>query len=158
MALIAKPLPVSASQGVANTRPVIAPRGGSASSHAGPVEATNPISGASYGDGTFSGIVSQEEGDFSGHSFNSFTPGHQRDHNDELPHPHTGVIQFTSQGFAELLEMRDTVTGGSSDTEGNNRGRALGRGLDYASALYEAVINIADGNGNIRGETVSMTL
>lgn len=158
MALIAKPIPVSATHGVTTNRPVAAPRGGSSSSHAGPVEATNAISGTSYGDSTFSGIVSQDAGEFGDQSFNSFTPGQHRDPNDELPNPHTGVIQFTSQGFAELLEMRDTLTGGSSDSDGNNRGRALGRGLDYVSELYEAVVNITDGNGNIRGETVSMTL
>lgn len=156
MALIAKTVPVAAPPGVTASRSAVAGARGASSTHVGPVEATNPISGAAVGDGTFSAVVSQEEGDFSGHSF---TPGQQRDHRgDELPNPHTGVIQFTSQGFAELLEMRDTVTGGSSTTEGNNRGRAVGRGLDYASALYEAVVNIADGNANIRGETVSMTL
>lgn len=156
MALIAKTVPVTAPHGVTANRPVAGARGASMSTNAGPVEATNPISGAAVGDGTFSAVVSQEEGDFSGHSF---TPGQQRDrHGDELPNPHTGVIQFTSQGFAELLEMRDTTTGGSTVEEGNNRGKALGRGLDYASAMYEAVVNIADGNTNIRGETVSMTL
>jgi len=155
MALAVKPVAVAAPQGVTNNRVTTSPRAGASAALSGPVEAANPVGGSSLGEGAFSTVVSQDESDFSG---GSFSPGQRRDHHDDLPNPKTGIIEFTSQAFAQLLEMRDTISAGSSQSEGRDHGKASGRGIEYASALYESVIEIAAGNVNHRGETVSISL
>lgn len=155
MALNVKPLPVTAPSNVTSNRPASVSRGPQTASLSGPVEAMNPISGSALGDGAFSAVVSQDDSDYTGRSF---TPGSRREHGDELPNPKTGIVDITSQGFVELIELRDTFTSSSVQADGKNRGKAQGIGIEYASSLYEAVIDIAAGNSNLRGETVSLTL
>lgn len=155
MALIVKPVAVAAPQGVMTSRPASSARGGSPTSMSGPIDASSPVGSSLFSDGPFSAVVTQDDSDFSGHSF---TPGRRGDHEDDLPNPKTGIVEFTSQGFAELLELRDTISAGSLDSEGKNRGKATGRSIEYASALYEAVIDFSTGNNNLRGETVSLNL
>lgn len=158
MALNVKPVPIVAPQGVTTTtRPASGPRAGASASLSGPVDASVPISGSGsgLGDGAFASVVTQDNNEFSGRSF---SPGARREQGNDLPDPKTGIIEFTSQGFAELLELRDTVSGASGNADGKNRGKAMGRGIEYASALYENVIELAAGNRNLLGETVSITL
>lgn len=155
MASIVKPVTITPPQSVANNRPVSAQRAGSVASTSGPVEATSAISGSSLGDGAFSAVVSQDNDSFSG---GSFSPGRRRSHGDDLPNPQTGIIEFTSQGFAQLIELRDTILSGSEASGKRESIRAGGRSMESASALYEAVIDIAAGNKNLLGETVSITL
>jgi len=155
MALIVKPVAVAAPQGVMTSRPASSARGGTPASMSGPVDASSPVGGSLFGDGSFSAVVTQDSSGFSGQSF---TPGRRGDHENDLPNPQTGIVEFTSQGFAELLELRDTILAGSLEAEGKHRGKATGRSIEYASALYEAVIDFATGNRNLRGETISINL
>ncbi len=155
MALNVRPVVVAAPQSVANNRPVAGPRGGSSASLSGPVEAATAVSGSASGEGSFSAVVSQDNDNFSGRSF---TPGQRRDHGDDLPNPHTGIVEFTSQGFAQLIELRDTISSGSDSSGSRDHIKTGGRSIEYASALYEAIIDITAGNKNLLGETVSITL
>ncbi len=156
MALIVKPLPVAAPSNATVNRPVVAgARGQQTASLSGPVESLTHVSGSALGDGAFSAAVTQDDSNYTGRSF---TPGSRRQPGDELPNPRTGIVDFTSQGFVELLELRETFTSGSANVEAKNRGKAKGMGLEHASSLYEAVIDIAAGNRNLRGETISLTL
>ena len=155
MALVAKPVSVTTPQNVTANRPATVARAGPTSNLGGAIESINPTSGALIEDGAFSAVAGQGNQDFLGQSpFSS-----RRDNSESPPDPRTGIVNVTSQGFVELLELRDTVTsGGAGDGSGADDGARSGRLIGQAVALYEASIEISAGNMNLRGETISMTL
>ncbi len=156
MALVAKPVAATTPPGVTANRPSTVARAGTTSNLGGAVDSISAINGSSVGEGGFSVVVGQGERDF----YDQSSSYPRQSGNGGLPNPHTGVVDVTSQGFVTLLELRDTVTagGGDADRGGINSGRLSGRLAGHAVALYEASIESAAGNVNIRGETVSLTL
>ena len=165
MALVARAVSATSAPGVTASRPSTVARTGMPSNMGGPVDSIYPTSGTSIGEGGFSVVVGQEGGsDHYDHpsSFSNSRHGSNnglRNPQNSLPNPHTGVVDVTSQSFVSLLELRDTVTVGPADTEGNSTAaQVAGRLIGHAVALYEASIESAEGNIVLRGESVSLTL
>jgi hypothetical protein len=159
MALVAKPVTATAPPSVTANRPSTVARTGSPSNLYGAVDSISPTGGAAMGDGGFSVVVGKDgESDFYDQSPSS-DPRQGGSSAARLPNPHTGVMDVTSQGFVSLLELRDTVTAGADEGEGGNAaGRFAGRLVGQAVALYEASIENAEGNFDVRGESLSLTL
>lgn len=152
-----KPVSAPTAPSVTANRPSTLARTGAPSNLGGAIDSISQLGDSSVGEGGFSVVVGQGERDFYDQS-----PSNQRfNHNNNggLPNPHTGVVDVTSQGFVSLIELRDTVTGSAGDSEnGGNVTKTTGRLISRAVALYEASIESAAGNVNIRGETFSLTL
>ncbi len=157
MALVAKPVSAAAPQNAAAIRPANLARAGVASSLGGAVDSVAHAGSALVENGAFSVVVGQGNREFAGQSSYSFSQRH--DQGNPLPNPGTGIVDLTSQGFVELIELRDTLTSNGSD--GNRAveaGARTGRLIRQAVALYEASIEIAAGHVDLRGETISITL
>lgn len=158
MALATKPVSVTVPQSVGPAaRSTSLARAGSASSPGGAIDSVGSASGALIEDSSFSAVAghSRNSRDFSDRSFFSSRQG--RD--DSPPNPGTGIVNVTSQGFVELLQLRDVfMPGGASEGTAVEKKIRLGHMAGRAVALYEISVEIATGGLNIRGGTVSLTV
>jgi len=153
MALVAKSVTASPSQGVAPQRgPASGPRSPVATFNAA-IDAAAPI-GSSSLDGSYSANVDidQDGASRSGYRYN---PSYQ-DHRD-IPTPRTGVIDTPSQSFVAMLELRDTFDVSSVVGEGAAK-KFVGRLVGKAVAIYDRNVQSTVADQPMRGDTVSLNL
>jgi len=139
------------------SRPIAGPRFMPPANQAGPVEPSYPISDSMHEENSYRSIALHEDGGFSGNAYDTLY-NKQNKGRRELPNPHTGILQISTQGFAELFEVKNSSSHEYSGSYANNNAKALGHRLDHASALYETSMGMGDNTSFVRGETVSMIL
>lgn len=154
MALVAKSVTASPSQGIAPQR---GPSSGARSSVAtfnAAVDAANPVAGASIDTTSYSANVDVDQ-DGANASGSRYSPSYQ-DHRD-APTPRTGVIDTPSQSFVAMLELRDTFDASSVVGEGAAK-KFIGRLVGKAVEIYDQNVQATVQDQPARGDTVSLTL
>ena len=161
MALMAKIASAASSAGVSSNRPVSANSRGGSGNLMGPVDSASPSSGIALDTGVFSAVTGGGDQSSSRHSFMSSQQQQQPQHQSQqlAPSPSTGIIDMSSQGFAEIIELRDMVSAGAFDgQEVGNAKAARSKLHSKVTTSYEASIEIASGRQTIRGESLSIQL
>jgi len=150
MALTAKPVSASPTQGVTPRGPASGPRSPVAT-YASSVEGAASAFGVQIGEANPSVVDQDEQSRFGPRYSPSYRDGR------EVPTPRTGVLDTPSQSFVAMLELRDTFD--ASQVVGEKAVKKfIGRLVGKAVALYEANSQYINDDQPHRGDTVSLTL
>ena len=152
MALVAKSVTATPSQGVAPQRGLGGPRSPVATFNA-VVEAAAPVGGAMI-DGAYTAGVDIDQ-DGARKSGYHYSPSYQ-DRRD-VPTPRTGVIDTPSQSFVSMLELRDTFDASAVVGESAAK-KFIGRMVGRAVEIYDRNVQSTVTDQPIRGDTVSINL